>query len=632
MDPMDFLESKELLQFFHCHKTEMSCMENPHTFLRQLRDHNLIPEDRYEKVSRMKSKENLKKGLYGVLDWLERERSQHIHLFWRCALKETMMSLYPALRLLRNRLMDGSFQFDTQLPEKVEKDKEKEKSKRKEPSVDEEEEEEQVSSVKKKRKQRRSVCDNEEEQQPGPSSQLTQGRRKKAGKILFYSPLKKGEKSDLWNWPIYRFQLPVTCGSQEGTLCREKLAKGEKCILSQKQWFTPSEFERFAGKQSSKNWKLSIQCQGTPVGKLIKEGHLKLASYKGRHERKPRQAKRSLFPSGHDPTVSEGDEEDGGGDDDDDDDDEDVENQGDQVSSSDKENTTDEESGEQSEQEPEANQVFKVTCGNIAGTLHKKRFGSGTCGKCIRTETSWLNPVEFMIMASVQTDATWRNDIMCEGRPLSALIEANVLRIHSLLCKCRLCKPDITDLEDDKNDDECCVCKEGVAVLVECENCPRSFHQKCHLPHVDDAILGDDRPWLCTFCVTNQEWRCCVALEMEAALSRHISGHMLECHYLLLCLYSADEKQIFALNPSLYLENYSTAVETPMWLGNVAGKLQKKEYQTVGDFVSDVQLIFSNCASYNRANPELLAMGDRLNKLFNKEFKKVFNISEQSAD
>lgn len=45
---------------------------------------------------------------------------------------------------------------------------------------------------------------------------------------------------------------------------------GEKCILSQKQWFTPSEFERFAGKQSSKNWKLSIQCQGTPVGKLIK--------------------------------------------------------------------------------------------------------------------------------------------------------------------------------------------------------------------------------------------------------------------------------------------------------------------------------------------------------------------------
>lgn len=48
MDPLDFLESYELLQFFHCNKTVMSCMENPHTFLSQLRDYNLIPEDRYK--------------------------------------------------------------------------------------------------------------------------------------------------------------------------------------------------------------------------------------------------------------------------------------------------------------------------------------------------------------------------------------------------------------------------------------------------------------------------------------------------------------------------------------------------------------------------------------------------------
>ena len=37
-----------------------------------------------------------------------------------------------------------------------------------------------------------------------------------------------------------------------------------------------------------------------------------------------------------------------------------------------------------------------------------------------------------------------------------------------------------------------------------------------------------------------------------------------------------------------------------MWLNNVAGKLQKKLYQTVGEFVSDVQLIFSNSALYNQ--------------------------------
>ena len=48
MDPMDWLEADELLRFFRCHKTEMSCMENPHTFLNQLRDHDLVPEDRYK--------------------------------------------------------------------------------------------------------------------------------------------------------------------------------------------------------------------------------------------------------------------------------------------------------------------------------------------------------------------------------------------------------------------------------------------------------------------------------------------------------------------------------------------------------------------------------------------------------
>lgn len=48
MDPLDFLENGELLRFFHCHKTEMSCMEKPLTFVTQLRDHNLIPEDRFK--------------------------------------------------------------------------------------------------------------------------------------------------------------------------------------------------------------------------------------------------------------------------------------------------------------------------------------------------------------------------------------------------------------------------------------------------------------------------------------------------------------------------------------------------------------------------------------------------------
>lgn len=47
MDPLD-LEPEDLLSFFRRNKTEMSCMETPLTFIRQLRDHDLMPEDRFE--------------------------------------------------------------------------------------------------------------------------------------------------------------------------------------------------------------------------------------------------------------------------------------------------------------------------------------------------------------------------------------------------------------------------------------------------------------------------------------------------------------------------------------------------------------------------------------------------------
>lgn len=627
MDPMFWLENKELLRFFRRHKTEISCMENPHTFLNQLRDHDLVPEAAYKKVSRMKSKNNLKKGLYDILDWLERERSQHIKDFWSCIFKETILNQYPALRLLRNSLMDGSFHFDTQLSEKMETE-EADKGKRKELSEDEEGEEEQANSGKKKKRKlrSRSVGSDDEEEQAGPSCQSTP--RKKSKKICFSSPLKKGMKKDIWTWPIYKLQLPVTCGDQEGTLDRHRLAAGERCIVVGKQWFTPTGFEGFAGKKSYKNWKLSIRCMGTPLGKLIQEGHLKAANYKTRCKK----AKKSLFPSGHFITVSEDEDEDK----DDEDEDCDLDKE-DQVSSSSRESSTavtDEEGENQTEQQPETShdsrKVFTVTCGAVAGTLHKKRFASGTRGKSIRTETSWMSPVEFMKEASCQTDA-WRKDIKCEGEPLSVLIEAKILRIHSLLCTCRLCKPDWKDLENQKNDDECCICKSGgEEELVVCDHCPRSFHQKCHLPHVEDAILRDVRLWMCTFCVfrTTREWLYLDEQERDVVMSRQINQRMLQCQYLLLCLCSADGEQIFAANPCLYLDHYSAAIKTPMWLGNIADKLQKQLYQTVGEFVSDVQLIFTNCASYNRDNAEFLAKGNRLEELFEEEFKSVFNITE----
>ena len=48
MDPLDFLDPPQLLRFLRRHKTELACVEQPRTLLSQLRDHDLIPEDRYQ--------------------------------------------------------------------------------------------------------------------------------------------------------------------------------------------------------------------------------------------------------------------------------------------------------------------------------------------------------------------------------------------------------------------------------------------------------------------------------------------------------------------------------------------------------------------------------------------------------
>ncbi|XP_014908752.1 nuclear body protein SP140-like isoform X2 [Poecilia latipinna] len=605
MDPLDFLEPAELLTFFHCRKTEMSCMENPLIFLNQLRDHNLIPEDKYKITIRMKSKDKIRRAVYEILDCLEKENSEHIPLFWRCVFKDVIMNQYPTLKLLHNSLMDGSFHFDPKLPER----RESEESDERGSSKVSDGEEKETKSAKKKRKHRSGSSEGDDEQS-GSSAKQTPSQKKKVKKIHFSSP-RKGEAGEIWTWPIYKTQLPVTCGEVEGTLIRDKLARGEKCILVDKKQFTPSEFEKLAGKGSAKNWKLSIRCKDTPLGKLIKDGHLKAAVYK----RRIKQARKSLFAASHSNTDEEDSEDE-----------------------EEAQSLTEETSGEETEEQGESTQVnldhcktkFKVTCGALTGTLYKFRFASGKCGKSIRTELSWMSPEEFVNTALNQRDAAWRKDILYEGEPLSALIEANVLILHSLLCKCKRCKPKDEDLDDEKNDDECCICKsDGEEDLVECDQCPRSFHQNCHLPHIDDTTVEDDNQWLCTFCVFKLTEECRYPDEQrtEAVMSRQISQHLLECQYLLLYLCNADEEQIFATNPRQYLENYCSVIKTPMWLDKIADRLQRNEYQTVGEFVSDVQLIFTNSATYNR-NPQYLNMGEHLKHLFDREFKKAFNIQD----
>ncbi|KAM9434622.1 uncharacterized protein Hap1MRO34_002385 [Clarias gariepinus] len=135
MDLLDFLTEDELMQFFHYKKTEMSCMEDPQTFLTQLRDHDLVPEDVYKCMK----------------------------LFWSCVFQDHILRQYPVLRLLQKSLLDGSFRIHENLLNADKKNRKKEAEK--------EENKQKAHKTATKRKRSSEETDDEE---TGPSSVFSQ--------------------------------------------------------------------------------------------------------------------------------------------------------------------------------------------------------------------------------------------------------------------------------------------------------------------------------------------------------------------------------------------------------------------------------------------------------------------------
>ncbi|NP_001314741.1 uncharacterized protein isoform X1 [Danio rerio] len=97
---------------------------------------------------------------------------------------------------------------------------------------------------------------------------------------------KKGPSRDYRpNHKRAKNQLPVTCGEKEGILCLRKYNNVQPCILSEGQWFTPSEFERFGKKERNKKWKISIFYHKIPLQTFIEDGLLSSQQF---HHKKSR--------------------------------------------------------------------------------------------------------------------------------------------------------------------------------------------------------------------------------------------------------------------------------------------------------------------------------------------------------
>ncbi|XP_031416710.2 NACHT, LRR and PYD domains-containing protein 1 homolog [Clupea harengus] len=120
-------------------------------------------------------------------------------------------------------------------------------------------------------------------------------------------------------------------------------------------------------------------------------------------------------------------------------------------------------------------------------------------------------------------------------------------------------------------------------------------------------------------------------MTQRQVLDSRISDCTLQCQYLLLFLLNVDEEKTFTTDPCSTVSGYSSVVPRPMWLEKVRENLDGR-YRLVGEFISDVRLIFKNCAIYNRNNLKYKELGMRLSDVFEKEFLCTFNIEERSRD
>ncbi|XP_051570955.1 nuclear body protein SP140-like protein isoform X1 [Myxocyprinus asiaticus] len=384
-------------------------------------------------------------------------------------------------------------------------------------------------------------------------------------------------------------QLPVTCGDKEGVLYLDKFHNTEKCILSEEQWLKPTEFEKFGGMGKNKKWKTSILCNGIPLQILIEDGFLSFTFRK--REVQDRQC-RTKFPPLKDPSSrSDGQSSEGRG----------------NGHYEDKDNSSDGDGD--IDMTMFKGPTLPVTCGSDSGVLHKNRFASGHCGKCIRTNDFWLTPEDFVRLS--KPEGAWRKDIEMHGLPLGKLLMNRVLVLHMINCECDICQ----DLGQYSNDDVCYVCNSEGDLLC-CDECPRAFHPGCHLPAVEDDSLGGQ--WSCTFCVM-KNMQVFSQKTQQDVLSSPVSQYRLYCRFLLLCLLHES-----TANPNTEVPGYSKDISGPMMLGRAKLNLENNDYQTVGEFVTDIEDVFQHCTS--KRDNDFCGMTRRLKELFKREFKSIFKI------
>jgi hypothetical protein len=93
-------------------------------------------------------------------------------------------------------------------------------------------------------------------------------QRKQEKLVKYIHPVLSADRKDI--------VLEVECGSNKGLLYPSRLCQGSRgsCILFQKTWLTPNQFQAVSGRESAKDWKRSIRHCGRSLKLLMSKGIL----------------------------------------------------------------------------------------------------------------------------------------------------------------------------------------------------------------------------------------------------------------------------------------------------------------------------------------------------------------------
>lgn len=181
-----------------------------------------------------------------------------------------------------------------------------------------------------------------------------------------------------------------------------------------------------------------------------------------------------------------------------------------------------------------------------------------------------------------------------------------------------------------ENEDFCAVCLNGGELLC-CDRCPKVYHLSCHVPALLSFPGGE---WVCTLCRSlvqpEMEYDCENARYSQPGV-RPPPGLSVydqkKCEKLVLSLCCNSLSLPFHEPVSPLARHYYQIIKRPMDLSIIRRRLQKKDpahYTTPEEVVSDVRLMFWNCAKFNYPDSEVAEAGRCLEVFFEGWLKEIY--------